>query len=142
MLRNEERKSAARPSDRAQGTQRNWLTVRALTGPGKRDAIGARITVTGGGRTQIGEVTPGASFLATNDPRVHFGLGDASRVERLTIRWPDGRTEERRDLAANQIVTLVADTSRRPPGGRKALLGAVSQQRLSSVRLPTPTAKP
>jgi enediyne biosynthesis protein E4 len=88
------------------GNRRHWLTVRALTAQ-RRDAIGARITITAGGRRQVAEVRPGASFLATNDPRVHFGLGEADRVERLQIRWPDGRVEERRDLSANQFMTLV-----------------------------------
>lgn len=96
------------------GNRNNWIGVRALTGPGKRDAIGARVAVTAAGRRQIAEVTPGASFLATNDPRVYFGLGDAARVERLEIRWPSGRTEERRDLPVNRFLTLVEPSGRSP----------------------------
>jgi hypothetical protein len=102
------------------GSRRHWLTVRALTAA-RRDAIGARITVTAGGKKQVAEVRPGASFLATNDPRVHFGLGEVDRVERLQIRWPDGRTEERRDLPANQFLTLLEARGGGAPQGETAL---------------------
>jgi hypothetical protein len=88
------------------GNRRHWLTVRALAAA-RRDAIGARVTITAGGRRQVAEVRPGASFLSTNDPRVHFGLGDATSVERLQIRWPSGRVEERRNLPADRFLTLV-----------------------------------
>jgi tetratricopeptide (TPR) repeat protein len=94
------------------GNRHRWLTVRVVTGsptsPSRplRDAIGAHLTLWTDGRRQIAEVMPGASYLATNDPRVHFGLGGADRVDRLKIRWPDGRTEEHRNIAANQFLTL------------------------------------
>jgi hypothetical protein len=101
------------------GNRQHWLTVRAQTGAGKRDAIGARIAVTAGGQRQVAEVTPGASFLATNDPRVHFGLGAAARVERLEIRWPGGHTEERRDFPVNQFVTIVESAANKAGQGRQ-----------------------
>ena len=48
----------------------------------------------------------GSSYLGQNDLRAHFGLGSATRSERLEIRWPSGMTEVVRDLSANQIVTV------------------------------------
>jgi hypothetical protein len=71
-----------------------------------RDAIGARLRLTAGGRTQVREVTSGSSYLGQNDPRVHVGLGDATVVAGLEIRWPSGRTEVVRNVAANQLVVI------------------------------------
>ena len=54
----------------------------------------------------MGLVNPGQSYLCSNDPRVHFGLGEAARVERLRVVWPDGAVEEFPGRAADQVVTL------------------------------------
>jgi len=69
-----------------------WLQVRALD-PAGRDALGARIDLTVGGRTIHREVRTASSYCAASDPRVHFGLGSAARVEGLRVRWPDGIEE-------------------------------------------------
>jgi uncharacterized protein with ACT and thioredoxin-like domain len=71
-----------------------------------RDAYGARIRLTAGGRTLVREVSGGASYLGQGDTRAHFGLGDRARVDTLEIRWPSGLREEIRNVAANQIVTI------------------------------------
>jgi hypothetical protein len=95
----------------------HWLIVRALTAPrgGRgtanggqrfRDALGARITVTAGGMTLVREVQTAGSVLSANDPRAHFGLGAAARIDRLTVRWPDGSVERRTDLAVDRILEL------------------------------------
>ena len=52
------------------------------------------------------EVKSGSSYLGQNDLRVHFGLGDVTRVEQIDIRWPTGDVETIHDVAADQIVTL------------------------------------
>jgi len=87
-----------------------WFTVRlegALsTGSGQasnRDAIGAHVTIEAAGTRQIAEVRSGGSYLSHNDVRVHFGLGDRTKVDRLQIRWPNGRTETATDLMSNQF---------------------------------------
>jgi hypothetical protein len=73
----------------------HWLLVRALDPALHRDAYGAVITVNAGGRRRVGIVNPGYSYLCSNDPRAHFGLGQAERVDSIGVRWPDGdRTEE------------------------------------------------
>ena len=71
-----------------------------------RDAIGAVIRLTAGSRTQVREIRAGSSYLSQNDPRAHFGLGAATRAERIDILWPSGRTEVLRNVAVNQIVTI------------------------------------
>jgi len=81
----------------------NSLLIRALTSG--RDAIGARITVTSGGRKQIDEVRSGGSFISQSDFRVHFGLGKATAAD-LSVRWLDGKNENFNGVAAGQIVTI------------------------------------
>jgi hypothetical protein len=85
--------------------RRNALLVRALLASG-RDAIGARVTITAGGRAQMREIKSGSSYLGQSELRAHFGLGAATQVERLDIRWPGGQTETVRGTMVNRLVTI------------------------------------
>jgi hypothetical protein len=82
----------------------NALLVRAVTRG--RDAVGARVRMTAGGRTQLRVVRAGSSYLGQNDLRLHFGLGGAASADRLEVTWPSGRVETVTRVAANQIVTF------------------------------------
>jgi hypothetical protein len=84
----------------------NWLLVRAIDPALNRDAYGARIDVAAGEMRQHREVNPSSSYLASNDMRVHFGLGDARQYDRLAVQWPDGLSEEFPAGAANRQVVL------------------------------------
>ena len=87
---------------RNQAPSRHWLEVRLA-----RFAPGAVVTATlPGGRTLVREVRAGSSYLSSEDPRVHFGLGDAPRVSKLEIRLPDGRVLRRTNVAVDRIVDL------------------------------------
>ena len=88
------------------GTQNHWITIRLKGTHSNRDAIGARVEIQAGGKTQVGEVRSGGSYLSHNDMRIHFGLGSASQVERIRIRWPNGNTEELPGVDADQFVTI------------------------------------
>jgi hypothetical protein len=88
------------------GTGRNSIEVRVVGSRSNRDGLGTRMTVTAAGRTQVREVKSGSSYLGQNDLRVHVGLGEATRVERIDLRWPAGTMETIRDVPANQIVTI------------------------------------
>jgi len=88
------------------GNRQHSIELRLVGVSSNRDAIGARVTVTSGGRAQIREVKSGSSYLGQNDLRIHVGLGDLPRVERVDIRWPRGQVEMLRDLEADQIVTV------------------------------------
>jgi len=68
-----------------------------------RDALGATVTVESGGlwRTQV--VSAGYSFLSSGPRELYFGLGDHANAERVTVRWPSGRTTERRDVPAGRL---------------------------------------
>src|SRR6266849_4674709 len=69
-------------------------------------AIGARVTIHAGGMTQFDEVRGGGSYLSQNDLRLHFGLGSATKIDLVEVRWPSGKTESFKDVAADKIYTI------------------------------------
>lgn len=85
----------------------NWLTLQLVGGgPVNRDAVGTRVEIrTDDGRFQMQEVRNGVSLGAGSELALHFGLGDAQAVD-LLVRWPDGRTQQFANVAANQRVHL------------------------------------
>ncbi len=88
------------------GTGNNWLKVDTRTKGGRRTAIGARVTVVTGGRTQFQDVIGVNGYLSQGDRRAHFGLGKAGKADRVQVRWPDGTTSEWTDVAANQVLRV------------------------------------
>ena len=88
-------------------TSGHWLTLDLQGTASNRDAYGALLTLSAGGKTQTIEVTCPTGFLFQSDRRVHFGLGSVSGVERLEIRWPSGRTQVLRDLPADRILKII-----------------------------------
>ncbi len=84
----------------------NWLIVKTVGTAGNRDGIGARITLTANGRTQIREVMAGASNSSQNMLPAHFGLGRAGVVDELRVQWPSGQVQTLRDLAPNRTLTV------------------------------------
>jgi hypothetical protein len=57
------------------------------------------------------QVQPAYSYCASSDPRVHFGLGSIDRVERIRVIWPEGRTQEIEDVAADQFLRVEAEAA-------------------------------
>ncbi|MBI2150146.1 MAG: CRTAC1 family protein [Acidobacteria bacterium] len=88
------------------GNRKAWIGFRLIGASSNRDAIGARVEIEAGGRTQIGEVRSGGSYLSHNDMRLHFGVGSTQRVDRIRIRWPNGQTETREGMNTRQYVTI------------------------------------
>jgi hypothetical protein len=76
----------------------HWLLVRAVDPErGGRDAYGAEISVHVGGRSWKSWINPGQSYLCSNDPRAHFGLGPAAHFDAIQVRWPDGKPNAKRE---------------------------------------------
>jgi hypothetical protein len=87
-----------------------------------RAAIGARVTIRSGGVKQFSEVRGGASYLSQNDLRLHFGMGAATKIDSVEIRWPNGATETLRNVLADALYTVaegsgIRDTKPLPPPG-------------------------
>jgi hypothetical protein len=89
-----------------QGVPGNWIEIKLRGTKSNRSAIGARVTLRAGDRTQMREVKSGASFLSQSDLRLHFGLGDAKAIDELKIRWPSGRLQVEKPPHLNQIAVI------------------------------------
>ena len=79
-----------------------------LKGQGpNRDAIGARLTASLGSRRLVRTVDGGGSYVSASDRRPHFGLGDATKLDQLEVRWPSGKVETRTSVPANTTIDWV-----------------------------------
>jgi hypothetical protein len=83
----------------------HWIKIRLEGTKSNRSAIGARVLVRYGGKVQVQEVLSGCSFLSSNDPRLHFGLGAATTAD-VEVHWPSGLVEHLSAAAADQLLTL------------------------------------
>jgi hypothetical protein len=86
--------------------QNGWLIVKCVGTKSNRSAIGARVSISAGGRTQIGEVMSGGSYYSHNDLRLHFGLASAKIVDTLTVTWPSGMVDRLEGVQTNRILTV------------------------------------
>jgi hypothetical protein len=84
----------------------HWISVKLTGRKSNRDGIGARIEVDAGGRRQLHERFAGSGYLSQDDPRVHFGLGAAAKVDRLTVTWPSGARQTLENVAADRIIAV------------------------------------
>jgi len=99
--------------NQARSSNRNhWLLVRLEAANGNRFGIGAKIEVRQYGRKLLRRVHTDSSYLAANDVRVHFGLGEDARVESLTVYWPDGSAEMWDRIQVDRIMTIKQGTGR------------------------------
>ena len=89
------------------GNRNNWISVAAFLPGGRSEAVGARVTVTSGDLVQIQDLVPVRGYLSQVDSRLHFGLGDATEVDSIEIRWPDGQTRRLEKVPANQFLRVV-----------------------------------
>ena len=84
----------------------HWIGFRTIGTKSNRDGIGARITVSAGGRVLIDEVRSGSSYSSNDDMRVHFGLGTTDKIDYAQVRWPSGLIEKFQELKADSIREL------------------------------------
>jgi len=83
----------------------HWIKVRLEGTKSNRSAIGSRVLVRYGGKVQAQSLTSQSSFISSNDPRLHFGLGAVTKAS-VEVHWPAGTTESFADLPADQLVTI------------------------------------
>jgi hypothetical protein len=85
----------------------HWLELKLVGGPkGPREAVGATVYVTANGMRQRQDVLSGGSYLSTNDPRPHFGLGQATTVEDIEVHWPSRKVEHFLTPGVDRILTI------------------------------------
>ena len=72
----------------------HWLRIKTIGSKSNRDGYGARVEITADGSTRYAEVRAGSSFESSSDPRLHFGLGAATKVDSIVIHWPSGQIDK------------------------------------------------
>ncbi len=82
------------------------MSVRCRLPELHRDALGAVVRVFAKGQTWMSQCTPSTSYLASNEPFAHFGLGAVDQLDRIEVIWPDGQRETFPGTRANQRITL------------------------------------
>jgi len=86
---------------------RHWVSFELAGQKSNRMAIGARLKLVAGGMTQTEEIHSGGSYLSQSDTRAHFGLGSATTIESLEIRWPSGKVEIFKALGADKFYSIL-----------------------------------
>jgi hypothetical protein len=86
-------------------TRQHWIKIKLIGVTSNRSAIGARVVVKYGGKTQAQAVLSQSSFYSASDLRLHFGLGDASTAE-VEIYWPSGKRESLKVASVNRLITV------------------------------------
>ncbi len=88
------------------GNENNWISLLLIGDTSNRDGVGARITLSAGGKKQYAQKVSSSGYLSTNDPRIHFGLGNDTIVDSIEIIWPSGKTRKLKNIKANQTITI------------------------------------
>jgi hypothetical protein len=90
-----------------------WIQLALEGRASNRSGIGATVVVTAGGRRQARAVLSQASYYSHDDLRLHFGLGRASRVDVIDVRWPNGQVQQLRNVEARRVVRIVEASNQR-----------------------------
>jgi hypothetical protein len=92
---------------RNEGAGRNhWLALRLRGTKSNRDGIGTRVVLNAAGRAQTGWVRSGSSYCSANELVARFGLGGATRADRIDLYWPGGATQTLRNVPADQLLSV------------------------------------
>ena len=86
---------------------RHWVSFELQGTKSNRLALNARVKIEAGGMTQTDEVHSGGSYLSQNDLRIHFGLGSATKIDKVEIHWPSGLVEDLTNLEADHFYSVL-----------------------------------
>jgi len=84
----------------------HWVSIKLRGTKSNRDGIGARVEVMAGGKRWTAERVAGSGYLSQDDGRLHFGLGAATTIDKLTIRWPSGREQMLEKASVDRVLTV------------------------------------
>ncbi|WP_339724257.1 CRTAC1 family protein [uncultured Paraglaciecola sp.] len=88
------------------GTSHHFVNIKLVEKSGNTQALGARIYVTADGVEQMRELRAGNNYVSQNPVEAHFGLGQATALQRVKIVWPDGQQSQLDDLSMDQFITI------------------------------------
>ncbi len=84
----------------------HWIAIKTVGSRSNKDGLGAKVEVKAGALVQTQEVRANSSFESASDPRPHFGLGQATRVDSITVHWPSGKVDTVGAEAADQHLVI------------------------------------
>ena len=84
----------------------HWIEIKLVGTKSNRDGIGARVEVFAGGKRHTAERVAGSGYLSQDDSRLHFGLGAATAIDKLIVRWPSGREQTLEKLSVDRVLTV------------------------------------
>jgi hypothetical protein len=84
----------------------NWIAIRAKGKKSNAFGLGATVTIETSEGRQVREINNVASYLSSNDIRLHVGLGGAKVIRRIDVLWPGGARQVLTDVAVNRILTI------------------------------------
>jgi hypothetical protein len=88
------------------GNEKNWIQLLLVGTKSNRDAIGARVKISVNGKEQIAQKKSASGYLSQSDPRIHFGLGDATVVDRIEVIWPSGIIQVLENVEVGKILKI------------------------------------
>jgi ASPIC and UnbV len=88
------------------GNEKHWLKVKLIVNLSNRDAIGASVTITTSGISQLREANAGIHRFAQDDTTIHFGVAGATVVDEVIVRWPSGRESVLNNVATDQVLRI------------------------------------
>ncbi len=112
----------------------HWLRIKTRGIRSNRDGFGTRVIVKAGTLTQTAEVRANSSFESASDPRLHFGLGSATKVDSIEVHWPSGQTDRIAEIAADQQITVEE--------GKGVVASSGSSRSLPRARVPNGVKRP
>ena len=84
----------------------HWVAVGLKGTKSNRDGIGARVEIYAGDKRWTAERVAGSGYLSQDDGRMHFGLGAASQIDKILVRWPSGRMQTLEKQSVDQVITI------------------------------------
>jgi hypothetical protein len=88
------------------GNASHWLQLLLIGTRSNRDAVGSRVKVSAGDLTLYEQKKGGMSYQSAQDPRLHFGLGNRTKIDLIEIRWPSGIVTRLSDIGCDQILAI------------------------------------
>ncbi len=117
----------------------HWIRIKTVGTKSNRDSFGARVEVKAGGITETEQVRANSSFESASDPRFHFGLGSAAKVDSIVVRWPSGKVDTFSSQDADQELVIQEDkgVTHRFPGEKTNLRRSIFPSAIKTPTSPT-----
>lgn len=92
----------------------HWVEIKLIGTKSNRDGIGARVELYAGGKRFMQERVASSGYLSQNEGRLHFGLGAATAVDKIVVRWPSGVVQTSENLGVDRVLTVQEPGERKP----------------------------